>query len=200
MNNPFDNLNINPHLKRILPYIISAILLTAVLAGAYLASRSADQTVANTLQNNSASLGLTETPSTFDITIDAVLKIIFVFGLIYAFFALLRWWQRKQPGQVQNRLKIIETVRPSARQTFYLVQVDSQEFLVGGTDQSMNLISEIEPDLSDEPVEDDLSSANRVVTSEGPKFSDILQESIKPAIHLFRQPSNKPSTGSQNDR
>ncbi|MCE1253009.1 MAG: flagellar biosynthetic protein FliO [Anaerolineae bacterium] len=190
MNNPFDNLHINPHLKRLLPYIISALLLFAVLIGSYLASRSADQTAATALQNNN--LGLSEAPSTFDITLDVILKIFFVFGLIYACFALLRMWQKKQPGQVQSRLKIIETVRPSARQTFYLVRVDSQEFLVGATDQSMNLISEIEAGFSEENDVVSGLAENKDKTMDGRSFSEILQQNIKPAIHLFRQPPDDP--------
>jgi flagellar biogenesis protein FliO len=117
--------------------------------------------------------------SSFDITLDVVLKIIFVFGLIYLFFALLKWWQKKQPGQVQNRLRIMETVRPSPRQTFYLIKVDTQEFLVGATDQSIALISEINLEAIVDPVPQDPPTSQNTPSS----FDSVLKQTF----NIFRR-------------
>jgi flagellar biogenesis protein FliO len=185
VNNFLDRLPIDPRLKKILPYIISLFLLIAVLVGAFISSQVNTPPAAATQTDG---LGLLTPTSSFDITLDAVLKIIFVFGLIYMFFALLRWVQKKQPGQVQNRLRIIETVRPSPRQTFYLLKVGSQEFLVGATDQSMSLISEVEPDMLAElqepqPVEEKQNGSSG--------FNAILQNSMKQTLNLFQKNTNE---------
>jgi flagellar biogenesis protein FliO len=188
VNNPFERLPIDPRLKKVLPYIISIVLLLAVLIGAIVASGNSTPPVASSQPD---SLGLMAPSSSFDITLEVVLKILFVFGLIYMFFALLKWWQKKQPGQAQTRLRIVETVRPSPRQTFYLLKVDSQEFLVGATDQSMALISEIEPEaiLDTEP-------QDQVISSQLPpsSFNTMLQQTFK----VFqRSTPNENVTGTQ---
>jgi len=186
VNNPFNRLPISPRLKKVLPYIISLILLLAVLLGAYITSESNNQPVAATQTD---SLGLMTSTSSFDITLDVVLKIVFVFGLIYLLFALLRWWQKKQPGQVQNRLRVVETVRPSPRQTFYLLKVGSQEFLVGATDQSMSLISELALDDLANLQEEALMEQNQKASS---GFNAILQNSMKQTLNLFQiEPSEE---------
>jgi flagellar biogenesis protein FliO len=186
LNNPFDRLPINPQLKKVLPYIISVVLLVAVLIGAYITSEAGNPPAASAPTD---SLGLMPASSSFDITFDVVLKIIVVFGLIYLFFALLRWWQKKQPGQTQkNRLRIIETVRPAPRQTFYLLKVGSQEFLVGATDQSMSLISEIEPEAWDEQASQTQLQAVPMTTS---GFNALLQQTIKQTKNLFAKNTNE---------
>ena len=41
-------------------------------------------------------------------------------------------------------MKIIESTALSPRRSIYLIQVDGQTYMVGATDQSVNLISEVE--------------------------------------------------------
>jgi flagellar biogenesis protein FliO len=41
-------------------------------------------------------------------------------------------------------MKIIESTSLSPRRAIYLIQVDGQTYMVGATDQSVNLISEVE--------------------------------------------------------
>jgi flagellar biogenesis protein FliO len=180
VNNPFDRLPIDTRLKKVLPYLISVVLLVIVLVAAFISAETSNQAAAPSQPD---SLGLLSPSSSFDITLDIVLKIIFVFGLIYLFFALLRWWQKKQPGQVESRLRIIESIRPSPRQTFYLLKVGSQEFLVGATDQSMSLISEIEPDMMAE-LEEQQPAENKFNQS---GFKNILQNSMKQTLNLFQK-------------
>ena len=180
-----DRLPIDPKLKKVLPYIISVLLLIAVLVGAYISSEANNQPVAASQGDNP---GFVAPSTSFDITLDVVLKIIFVFGLIYLFFAMLRWWQKKQPGQVQNKLRIIETVRPSPRQTFYLLKVGAQEFLVGATDQSMSLIAEVETEIQ-ETVQEQPLIENPPNESSG--FNAILQNSMRQTLSLFQKNSSE---------
>ena len=183
MENPFNRLPISPQLKKTLPYILSLILFVAVLVGVFIASESTNQPVTSNPTDN---LGLMAQSSPADITFDLIIKIVFVFALIYLFFALLKWWQKKQPGLSQNRLRVIETVRPSPRQTFYLIKVGSQEFLIGATDQSINLISEIDPELIEETGDNELNVTPPNAT---PSFKSVLFDSLKPGLNLFK--SNK---------
>ena len=182
MNNPINRLPIDPRLKKVLPYIISVALLVAVLIGAFISAGNSTPTPVTSAQADS--LGLMAPTSSFDITLDVVLKIIFVFGLIYLFFALLRWWQKKQPGQVHSRLRIIESVRPAPRQTFYLLKVGAQEFLVGATDQTISLISEIEPDVCDEQP---APGSAQMLPNSPSGFSTVLQQTMKHTINLFQK-------------
>jgi flagellar biogenesis protein FliO len=173
----------DPRLKKVLPYIISVVLLVAVLIGAYISTEASNPPVVSTQTDN---FGLLAPTTSFDITLDVVLKIVFVFGLIYLFFALLRWWQKKQPGHVQTRLRIIETVRPAPRQTFYLLKVGSQEFLVGATDQSMSLISEIDSEAwVDQPNENQA----QVDPKGSSGFNTMLQQTMKQTKNLFQKNS-----------
>jgi flagellar biogenesis protein FliO len=181
VNNPLNRLPIDPRLKKVLPYIFSVVLLVAVLIGAFISAENNNPPVASTPADG---LALVPPSSSFDITLDVVLKIIFVFGLIYLFFALLRWWQKKQPGLVQNRLRIVETVRPAPRQTFYLLKVGSQEFLVGATDQSMSLISEIEPEAwQEEPSPNKAPEESTGISG----FNSLLQQTMKQTKNLFQK-------------
>ena len=192
MNNPFDHINIDPRLKKTLPYLLSAILLVVVLGGAYLAADNGGSSAASSQTNNNL---FNNPTSTFYITLELILKVVFVFGLMYLFFALLRLWQRKQPGQAQNRLRIVESVRPSPRQTFYLLRVGSQEFLVGATDQSMNLISEIDLEsLPDPELEHESTTPPEMLSS----FNALLQQTLKPSLNIFRStPSEETVSGNQ---
>ena len=99
MNNPFERLPLNPKVRSLLPYIISVILLLLVIIGVYAASGTNNQTAASAKTND---LGLMPQTSTWDITLDVILKIFVVFVLIYIFAAVLKWWQKKIPGQTNK--------------------------------------------------------------------------------------------------
>lgn len=185
MNNPFDKLPLSPKVKSLLPYIISIVLLLAVIVGAYVASWSSSQNTANGPVND---LGLMPQSSTWEITLDVILKIFFVFVLIYLFAAVLKWWQKKNPGQTNKRLQILETVRPSPRQTFYLVKIGGQEFLVGATDQTMNLISEIDPDFQ---LDMDSEREQEIKKDQPPNFYQALLDSVKPGLKMIHPQSSE---------
>ncbi|NPV84688.1 MAG: flagellar biosynthetic protein FliO [Anaerolineae bacterium] len=88
-----------------------------------------------------------DTPYALDTTlmiVQVVFKILLVFALMFLLFAALRKWQNWRPGGTHKRLAIVETIRLSQRQAIHLVQVDAHQFLVGATDQSLTLLSELD--------------------------------------------------------
>lgn len=74
----------------------------------------------------------------------AVWKFGLVLLLIYGAAIVFRRWQIGGVKNSNRRMKIIESTALSPRRAVYLVQVDGQTFMVGATDQSVNLIAEIE--------------------------------------------------------
>ena len=66
-----------------------------------------------------------------------------VIGVIYVIFYFLK--RRGAPKMQDNELfSIISTQAITNNRTLHLVQVGNQYFLVGSSEQSVNLISEIE--------------------------------------------------------
>ncbi len=82
-----------------------------------------------------------------------------VIGLVYIAFIFIRRWQGNKSGQSQRRINVLERFYVSPKQVLYLVNVDGREFLLGATDSSINLISEMNtaethPEAIQEPRED----------------------------------------------
>ena len=73
----------------------------------------------------------------------AILKFGIVLLLIYGAAILLRRWQVGGIKKNNRRMKILEISALTPRRAIYLVQVDGQTFMLGATDQSVNLISEV---------------------------------------------------------
>jgi flagellar biosynthetic protein FliO len=91
--------------------------------------------------------------STMDSTtwiLGAVLKFGIVLLMIYGAAIVFRRWQVGSVKSSTRRMKVIESTALSPRRTLFLVEVDGQTFMVGATDQSINLIAEIEtPDSAE---------------------------------------------------
>jgi|WetSurMetagenome_2_1015567.scaffolds.fasta_scaffold26441_6 flagellar biosynthetic protein FliO len=74
----------------------------------------------------------------------AILKFGIVLLLIYGAAILLRRWQVGGIKKNNRRMKILEISALTPRRAIYLVQVDGQTFMLGATDQSVNLIAEVD--------------------------------------------------------
>jgi len=77
-----------------------------------------------------------------------------VIGLVYIAFIFFRKWQGNSSGQPQRRIKVVDRFHFSPKQALYLVNVDGREYLLGATDSSINLITEMnstEPLMELEP-------------------------------------------------
>jgi len=72
------------------------------------------------------------------------LKLGVVLLLICGAAIYFRRWQAGSAKNNSRRMKIIESTALSPRRAIYLIQVDGQTYMVGATDQSVNLISEVE--------------------------------------------------------
>lgn len=178
MQNYIDRLPLDPRLKKLLPYIIYFLALVALGAGVWLTTgtQKANQVPADQYQ-----------AAVSDMTgsmVGAFFKLVFVLGLVFLCFTTLKWWQTKRPGQLKKRLSVVETVTLNPRRAIHLIKVGSKEFLVGATDHSMNLISEV-------PFEEALALES--VEAAGAKsFAQVLQESVvNPIRGLQKQQENK---------
>jgi flagellar biosynthetic protein FliO len=76
--------------------------------------------------------------------VGAILKFGIVLLLIYGAAILLRRWQVGGIKKNNRRMKILEISALTPRRAIYLVQVDGQTFMLGATDQSVNLIAEVD--------------------------------------------------------
>jgi flagellar biosynthetic protein FliO len=177
MQNFIDRLPLDPRLKKLLPYIIYFLALLALGAGVWLttglqkANPGADQTQAAVSDMTGSMVG-------------AFFKLVFVLGLVFLTFTTLKWWQTKRPGQLKKRLSVIETVTLNPRRAIHLIKVGSKEFLVGATDHSMNLISEV-------PYEEAML-VESVEAARGGSFAQVLKESVlNPIRGLQKQQENK---------
>lgn len=76
--------------------------------------------------------------------LDAFLKLLFVIGLIIGGALVARHYSNKKFFRDPSRqLEIVETVRLSPRQALVLVRVGERSLLIGATDQSFSLLSDL---------------------------------------------------------
>ncbi|MCL4559584.1 MAG: flagellar biosynthetic protein FliO [Chloroflexi bacterium] len=66
--------------------------------------------------------------------------VLFILGCALA----VRRWKGGPLKSASRRLKVIETLHLSPRRALHLVRVGDREFLIGATDQSIGMLSEIE--------------------------------------------------------
>jgi flagellar biosynthetic protein FliO len=113
-------------------------------------------------------------PNTTALYINVLLKTIVVIALIYGAFALYRHFSGNMISIKEKRMRVVETTQLSPRRTLYLVKVDDRQFLVGGTDQALNLLTEIE--FNDKAFETPQAEANSIKD-----FAGLFQKTIKDA-------------------
>jgi flagellar biosynthetic protein FliO len=120
--------NSRPRWLQIFLIILLSLL---VVLGFWLSDYKAQDSASSMMESTSWILG-------------AILKFGIVLLLIYGAAIVFRRWQIGSVKSSTRRMKVIESTALSPRRALFLVQVDGQMFMVGATDQSVNLIAEIE--------------------------------------------------------
>ncbi len=82
------------------------------------------------------------------VVLDWILKLTFFLGLLFVSLYFARRWQRGGRGVVTRRVQILESRHLSPKQAVHLIKADGRTFLIGATDQSLTLLSEIQVDQS----------------------------------------------------
>jgi len=78
--------------------------------------------------------------------LDIIIKTVGILLLIVGGAIVLRWFQKRQnKARFDRALSVVESIRLSPKQALHLVRVGDKFFLVGATDQNLNLISQVEP-------------------------------------------------------
>jgi flagellar biosynthetic protein FliO len=88
---------------------------------------------------------LASTWSDISLAISVMLKLALVLALIYAALYVLRRWQGGGLASARRQLAVVESLRLSPRQTLHLVRVCDRVWLIGATDQALNLLAEGDP-------------------------------------------------------
>lgn len=76
--------------------------------------------------------------------LSVLLKLGAVIALIYGSLFLLKRWQGGALTARPRQLTIVETTRLSPRQALHLVQAGDRTLLIGATDQSLTLLTELD--------------------------------------------------------
>lgn len=139
MFNPWDRLTANITNKKAFSYIIWGIVGLVFIFALWITGTSQWQTA-----GGEATVGGDVIPNTTALYINVLLKTMVVIALIYGAFALYRHFSGNLISLKENRMRVVESTHLSSRRTLYLVKVDDRQFLVGGTDQELNLLAEIE--------------------------------------------------------
>jgi flagellar biosynthetic protein FliO len=105
------------------------------------------------------------------LAISVFLKLGFVLALIFLGFYLLRRWQFEKPGARKKQLTILETLYLNPRRTVYMIQAGERRLVLGATDQSITMLTELFPDEE--------TGGPVVSISPDVEFSDILDGSIQ---------------------
>ncbi len=108
------------------------VLFSVVLvAGFWLTDFSYTGTADSTLNSTSWILG-------------AVLKFGIVLLFIYVAAIVFKKWQTGSIKNSTRRMKVLESTALSPKRALYLVEVDGQVYMIGATDQAVNLIAEVD--------------------------------------------------------
>lgn len=101
--------------------------------------------------------------------IGVFVKLIIVLLLIVASSVFFRrWLQPGGSGKRTRQVQLVETVRLSPKQAVHLISVGGQQLLIGATDQSISLLTQVEPDFT-------VPEAEVPVQSSGTDFAALLQ-------------------------
>ena len=175
MINPFSRLINESRNKKYL--LIVAIILCVVIFTVFVWAAYISLTNPVATQDGSALYSASTTTIVFNV----VLRLMLVLALIYLCFGAYKWVQNKKSfSQPQKRLSVLETIRLSPRQSIHIVRVDRQEYLIGATDQTMNLLSEIDG-LPQEMEE--IGKENPIKSEVG--FQQVLNQTIKNSLKAF---------------
>ncbi len=171
MFNPWERLTANITNKKAFSMILWGIVGLVFVFALWITGTSQWQTA-----GGETTVGGDVIPNTTALYINVFLKTVVVIALIYGAFALYRNFSGNIVSIKEKRMRVVESTQLSPRRTLYLVKVDDRQFLVGGTDQALNLLTEI--DGSDEAFETAPmpSAANSLKD-----FAGLFQKTIKDA-------------------
>ncbi len=98
-------------------------------------------------------------PAMFMASFRVICGLFLVIGIIFALYAFARRQFNFLPGSSATAIKIVEARHLMPRKSIYLIEVRGREYLIGVTDQNINLLSsQIKTDsfaeLLDDAVED----------------------------------------------
>ena len=86
--------------------------------------------------------------------VSAFFKLIGVLLLIFVSSILFRRWsQVASGGKTTRQVRLLETIRLSPKQALHLISIGDRQFLIGATDQTVSLITQVENNLPVPPVE-----------------------------------------------
>ncbi|HPH96547.1 MAG TPA: flagellar biosynthetic protein FliO [Anaerolineaceae bacterium] len=111
----------------------------------------------------------TARPSMFESfggAVSTLFRVLLVFGLLFLTMILLQRWKGGGGAPAERRMKLMETLHLSPRQSIYLVRVGEKEFMVGGTDSGMHLLAELDPKV-EKPGEKFAPLLERTMTEDG---------------------------------
>lgn len=116
----------------------------------------------------------TDALSSLTLGLSVILKLGVVVILIYMSLYLIHRWQGRIRGKSTNQLAILETTHLSPRQALHLVQAGSKVVLIGATDQTLTMLTEvdIQPHTADIPMT--LPDIRPVGDAEPSNFADLL--------------------------
>lgn len=98
--------------------------------------------------------------------VSTLFRVLLVFGLLFLTMIVLQRWKGGGASPAARRMKLLETLHLSPRQSIYLVRVGEQEFLVSGTDNGMHMLAELEP-TADKPGEKFAPLLERTMAEDG---------------------------------
>ena len=110
---------------------------------------------------NENSTYLTSTGLAFNVFLKLGVIVLLLIGLAI----VLRRWQSKDRITNTKQITLLETLHLSPHRTLYLVEIQGHKILIGGTDQSMNNLYQLE------------TLANDQLSAIPESFSDILEKS-----------------------
>ncbi len=126
-----------------------------------------------TALDSSPAVGAGSNPAS---TLLTVLGIFWKLGLViliaYVSLYLLRRMQSTGVSRARKQLTILESHHLSPRQTVHLVQVGDQVFLIGATDQSISMLSEVSLAISEQ-------SETKVSSPVSLPFAETLAETAR---------------------
>lgn len=114
--------------------------------------------------------------------VSVFLKWMAVIGLMYVAFIFIRRWQFGGLSAQDKQLSIIERLSLSQKQAILLVRVGNRRLLLGATDQSISLISELDGAV-EVPPGLKVDEANTLDGGDG--FSSILDKKMTGNVSDF---------------
>jgi flagellar biosynthetic protein FliO len=168
----FDLKQLDPKKKKAILWISVALVLVTIFSIALLSWKIKSHTP------DQGSSFQTQSPT--GIIMNVIMSLVFVFGLIYFLFYIVRWFQSKKSFVSTKKLTISETIRLSPHQQIHIIKVGNRKFLLGATEQSINLITELEQEEETQvnPSEQDPEPVD---------FKTVLQQNVKNFIGFPKQ-------------